>query len=214
MYRIHIFIVIAMTALISCLIACSKTRESETGSVSSGGEQSYQSTGVIKKIDLETSMVTIDHEDIPGYMPPMEMTEDVIDVNMLKAFKVGDIVEFDLERNGSELTITNIVRNGFSKDVWTAELYSVNCAECHGAKGEGAEKGIPFTSGHALHHTEVDLIKTVTNGKKSKNKNKDEMPSFKEKLSEEEIADVVKYVREVIQKDAVPEKKENGHHSH
>lgn len=63
-----------------------------------------------------------------------------------------------------------------------------------------------------MHHTEADFIKTVTTGKKRKDKN--EMPSFKEKLLEDEIKDVVKYVREVIQKDAVPEKKDHGHHSH
>lgn len=75
----------------------------------------YRSKGVIRKIDLDTSMVTIHHEDIPGYMPPMEMTEDVVDVNMLKAFRVGDIVEFDLERSGSDLTITNLAHNGFNR---------------------------------------------------------------------------------------------------
>lgn len=37
------------------------------------------------------------------------------------------------------------------------------------------------------------------------------MPSFKDKLSEKEIADVVRYVREEIQSNADPKEKREGH---
>lgn len=85
-----------------------------------------------------------------------------------------------------------------------AEIYKTNCAECHGARGEGTDKGISFLEGHALHHKEDDFIRQVTDGEK------DEMPAFKDKLTEEEIKSVVKYVREEIQKNA-SEKESNSH---
>jgi len=87
-----------------------------------------------------------------------------------------------------------------------ATIYATSCAECHGDKGQGAEKGIPFTSGHALDHTEADFIKTVTDGK-SKKKDK-EMPAFRDKLTPEQIKEVVKFVRDDIQKGL---KRNEGH---
>ena len=73
------------------------------------------------------------------------------------------------------------------------KIYAASCAECHGDVGEGAEKGISLIKGHALYHSTDDFINRVTNGKK------DEMPAFKEKLTEAEIAEVVRFVREEIQ---------------
>jgi mono/diheme cytochrome c family protein len=74
-----------------------------------------------------------------------------------------------------------------------AAIYQINCARCHGPGGEGAKKGIPLISGHALHHTEGDYIKQVTDGEGKK------MPAFRDTLSSEEISAVVKYVRSGIQ---------------
>lgn len=73
------------------------------------------------------------------------------------------------------------------------EIYTSNCAECHGGNGEGTKKGISLIKGHALLHTAEDFVDRVTYGKA------DVMPSFKDKLTEAEIAEVVRYVREDIQ---------------
>ena len=72
-------------------------------------------------------------------------------------------------------------------------IYRANCSECHGAKGEGAKKGIPLTSGHGISHTDVEMAEQVINGQDPK------MPAFKGKLSPPEIAAVVTYVSTVIQ---------------
>lgn len=74
-----------------------------------------------------------------------------------------------------------------------SEIYAASCAECHGKDGEGAEKGISLIKGHALYHSEEDFLNRVTNGKK------DVMPAFRDKLTEAEIAEVVRFVREGIQ---------------
>ncbi len=74
-----------------------------------------------------------------------------------------------------------------------AELYRVNCAVCHGAKGEGDKKGIPLISGHALNHTEAQYNAQIRFGKGTK------MPAFKDKMTAEEIAATVNYVMNTIQ---------------
>jgi mono/diheme cytochrome c family protein len=160
--------------------------------------QIYRSTGIVKRVDKEKGTVTVDHEDIPGYMSPMEMTEPVAEIALLDAVKAGDKVDFAMLRTGDKIKYTEFKKTGEVALVTGSDIYAASCAECHGAKGEGAEKGIPFTSGHALDHSEADFIRIVTNGK-SKKKHK-EMPAFRDKLTAEQIAAVVKFVREDIQK--------------
>jgi len=164
-------------------------------SSNSAEKQTYKSVGVIKSIDADAGKITIDHEDIPGYMAAMEMTEKVSDAKMLENFKAGDKVEFELTRTGANLTITKLNKIGEVALISGGEIYKTNCAECHGGFGEGAEKkGISLLKGHALKHSEQDYIEQVTNGEGKK------MPAFKDKLSAEQIKAVVKFVREDLQK--------------
>lgn len=166
----------------------------------------YQSKGVVKKVDMENGKLTVDHEEIKGYMEAMEMTEPVKDKAMLETIKVGDKIDFEIERIGSNVTFTKLTKTGEVEVINGAEIYKTNCASCHGEKGEGAKKGIPLISGHALHHSEAEHIKQVTEGEGEK------MPAYKNKLSTEQIAEVVKFVRNEIQKGT---KREDSHkHSH
>lgn len=69
-----------------------------------------------------------------------------------------------------------------------ATVYSDNCASCHGADGQG---GIgPKLAGEvtSVFPDVEDEIAVVTEGQSS-------MPSFGDRLSEEEIAQVVEYTR-------------------
>ncbi|MEK7723153.1 MAG: copper-binding protein [Acidobacteriota bacterium] len=166
----------------------------------------YQSKGVVKKIDMGSGKLTVDHETIPGYMEEMEMTEPVKDKAMLETVKVGDKIDFEIERIGSNITFTKITKTGEVAVINGAEIYKTNCATCHGEKGEGAKKGIPLISGHALHHSEAEHIKQVADGEGEK------MPAFKDKLTAEQIAEVVKFVRTEIQKD--PKREDSHKHSH
>lgn len=158
-------------------------------------KQTYKSTGIIKAIDTRTGKVKIDHEDIPGYMSAMEMTEAVSERKLLETVRVGDQVEFEIERTGAKIVITKLTKIGEVTLINGSETYQTNCATCHGAVGEGAKKGIPLISGHALHHSEDEYIEQVNNGKGKK------MPAFKDKLTAEQIAAVVKFVRRDLQKD-------------
>ena len=164
--------------------------------------QTYKSVGIVRSIDIDTDRVTVDHEEIPGYMAAMEMNEMVADHELLGSIKVGDKVEFEIERRGSTVIYTSFRKIGTVAVVNGSEIYKTNCAECHGGSGEGTKKGIPLTSGHALDHAEEGHIKQVTNGEGNK------MPAFRDKLTAEQIKEVVRFVREDIQKGL---KRNEGH---
>ena len=159
--------------------------------------QTYRSVGIVKKTDADAGKITVDHEEIPGYMAAMEMTEAVADAKMLETVQTGDRIEFELRRTGSKLMITTITKIGETAVTNGSEIYKTNCAECHGDLGEGALQGISLVKGHALKHSEADHIRKVTDGHENKDK---KMPPFKDKLTPEQIAAVVRYVREDLQK--------------
>lgn len=168
--------------------------------------KTYRSMAVIKAVETKDNKLTLDHEDIPGYMAPMTMTWPVSDAAMLAGLKAGDKVEFEIIRNGSDVTITKCVKVGETKVIDGAAIFAANCAVCHGPKGEGEKRGIPLISGHALDHTEKDFIDRVRNGKENK------MLPFRDKLSEDEIAAVVTYVRTVLQAGLISDPKEGHKH--
>lgn len=78
--------------------------------------------------------------------------------------------------------------------------YGKHCEACHGPNAEGGlvkvdNKQIKVPSlkrDHAVKHTEEQLVKIVTGGE-------EEMPAFKDKLSQQEIAEMVRFVRKVHQ---------------
>ena len=78
--------------------------------------------------------------------------------------------------------------------------FAKHCEGCHGPNGEGGlvkvdEKQIKVPSlkaAHAIKHTDDQITKMITNGEEA-------MPSFKDKMSQQEIGDMVKFVRKEFQ---------------
>ncbi|HKG45798.1 MAG TPA: cytochrome c [Pyrinomonadaceae bacterium] len=78
--------------------------------------------------------------------------------------------------------------------------YAKHCEGCHAPTGEGGlvkvdNKQIKVPSlkaEHAIKHTDDQLAKMITNGEEA-------MPSFKDKMTAPEIADMVKFVRKEFQ---------------
>jgi len=169
-------------------------------------KRTYKAVGVVRAIDPAAGKITLDHEDIAGYMPAMQMNEAVSDAKMLEAVRVGDRVEFEIERTGAQLVVTKLDKIGETLLVGGGEIYKTNCALCHGGRGEGDVKGISLLKGHALKHSENEYIEQVTNGEGRK------MPPFKDKLAPEQIAAVVKFVREELQKDIPADQKTEHMH--
>lgn len=72
-----------------------------------------------------------------------------------------------------------------------ATVYAANCAQCHGASGEGGI-GPAIGDGAAADALTADeMIALVTDGR-------DAMPAFGEDLTQDEIRQVVEYVRELL----------------
>jgi mono/diheme cytochrome c family protein len=78
--------------------------------------------------------------------------------------------------------------------------YKKNCEACHGPEATGGlvkveKKQIKVPSlkaEHALKHTDEQLTKMITNGE-------EEMPAFKDKMSAQEIAQMVRFIRKEFQ---------------
>ena len=78
--------------------------------------------------------------------------------------------------------------------------YAKNCEACHQPTGEGGLvkvdnkqiKVASLKSEHAMKHTDEKLTKTITAGE-------EEMPAFKDKLKQEEIAEMVRFIRKNFQ---------------
>lgn len=98
---------------------------------------------------------------------------------------------------------------------WTAsrahgrQLYAGNCASCHGAKLEGQpdwKRQLPSgrmpapphdASGHTWHHPDGVLFRITKEGPAAVvgNGYESDMPGFKDVLSEEEIRDILAYIK-------------------
>ena len=78
--------------------------------------------------------------------------------------------------------------------------YAQHCEPCHGPEGTGGlvkveNKQIKVASlkaDHAIKHTDDRLAKVITGGE-------EEMPAFKDKLSQQQIADLVRFIRKEFQ---------------
>ena len=78
----------------------------------------------------------------------------------------------------------------------TRTLFERNCAVCHGPRGEGKQLGTltvpPLTQGAAMTDPDDRLFRQVYDGGKG-------MPPFKYTLTDEQIKDLVSFVRKEIQ---------------
>ena len=76
-------------------------------------------------------------------------------------------------------------------------LFETNCASCHGAKGDGDTmigkqlQASDLRSPEIQKKTDAELTASILNGKNNK------MPPFASKLKAEQIAALLKYVREL-----------------
>lgn len=69
------------------------------------------------------------------------------------------------------------------------EVYELHCEGCHGADGASFEPGVPdFTRGESLFAPDSELVQRLREGSAMK-------PSFRGLLTDEELRDVIAYVR-------------------
>ncbi|MBE2218894.1 MAG: cytochrome c [Ignavibacteria bacterium] len=74
-------------------------------------------------------------------------------------------------------------------------MWPKKCAKCHGKDGKGKLEGVPDLTGETKGKSVNQLKQIIENGKKGKTDDDEDMPSFKGKLTDEEIDAAAKYVK-------------------
>jgi Cu(I)/Ag(I) efflux system protein CusF len=96
----------------SLFTACGKklaTRDSEPeGPAAAVQTKTYPGVGIVKDVDPKVPTIEIDHEDIKGLMPAMQMQFHVKDKALLDGIAVGDHIEFTVENGVAGLRIVAI----------------------------------------------------------------------------------------------------------
>jgi mono/diheme cytochrome c family protein len=85
-------------------------------------------------------------------------------------------------------TTTTAAPTTTAAELSPAELYAANCARCHGDELEGGIGPALGPGGHAHGHSDAELIAIVTDGK-------NDMPAFADKLTEQQISDLIAFIR-------------------
>ena len=79
--------------------------------------------------------------------------------------------------------------DGLKGDVTSGQsLYQRDCVACHGDKGQGTASGKTLIDDHAKDHSDGELADTIIDGN-------GDMPSFGNQYTDQEISDVLAYIR-------------------
>jgi mono/diheme cytochrome c family protein len=79
-----------------------------------------------------------------------------------------------------------------------AELYRQQCQSCHGGSTGGRATDFPpqhNAQGHTWHHGDCELIRWTLEGKPSSGATGTTMPAFADRLSEEDVLDILAHIR-------------------
>jgi Cu/Ag efflux protein CusF len=68
----------------------------------------FPGQGIVRLVNLEEGWVEIDHEEIAGFMPAMQMEWTVRNRSLLKSVSVGDRVDFTLEDDNGNEVVTDL----------------------------------------------------------------------------------------------------------
>ena len=71
-------------------------------------EHSYQGVGIVKAVNPKLPAIEIDHQDIVGLMPAMQMEFPVTDASLLNGIAVNDRIDFTIVNGTGEMKITAI----------------------------------------------------------------------------------------------------------
>ena len=68
----------------------------------------YKAVGVVKAINLKAPAIEIDHGDIEGLMPAMQMEFPVTDASLLNGLAVNDRIDFTVENAPEGMKVVSI----------------------------------------------------------------------------------------------------------
>jgi Cu/Ag efflux protein CusF len=79
-----------------------------TGPAAAVQTNSYHGEGVVKSLNPKAPAIEIDHQDIEGLMPAMQMEFPVTDASLLNGIAVNDHIDFTIENAAGEMRVTAI----------------------------------------------------------------------------------------------------------
>ena len=68
----------------------------------------YKAVGVVKALDPKAPAIEIDHGDVEGLMPAMQMEFPVTDIALLSGLAVNDRIDFTVVEKTGEMKVTDI----------------------------------------------------------------------------------------------------------
>lgn len=88
------------------------------------------------------------------------------------------------------IVFMNYIPAAQAADVFNGKKIYLNyCESCHGPNGQGQMAGVPnFTRGQTLMRPDLTIFESIRSGKNA-------MPAFLGVLEEQEILDVIAYIR-------------------
>ena len=102
-------VLLALTLLTACGNKAPATQANPaTPSGPAVQSNSYQGVGVVKSLNPKAPAIEIDHGDIEGLMPAMQMEFPVTDAGLLNGIAVNDRIDFTIENNAGEMKVTTI----------------------------------------------------------------------------------------------------------
>jgi Cu/Ag efflux protein CusF len=101
---------LALTLLTACGGPAPTNQSSPTpaGPAAAVQTNSYHGVGVVKSLNPKAPAIEIDHEDIEGLMPGMQMEFPVTDAGLLNGIAVNDHIDFTIEDNAGVMRVTSI----------------------------------------------------------------------------------------------------------
>jgi len=102
---------LALTFLTACGGGAKQTAPSTptpSGPAAAVQSNSYHGVGVVKSLNPKAPAIEIDHGDIEGLMPAMQMEFPVTDASLLTGIAVNDRIDFTIENNAGEMRVTGI----------------------------------------------------------------------------------------------------------
>ncbi len=157
---------ICSLALIPILAACSKSPEKTTGDapVPTQNVETYTVQGILRGINFAEKSVTVEHEEIPDYMPAMTMPFDVKTMSEVEPLKAGDAIEFKMMVTDKDSWIEGVKKISAS-EIQLPEKRSDATASASETKVERLKEGDPLPPFQLVDSKGRQIAKETFEGK-------------------------------------------------